>query len=84
MIHTMPNNRIEGTGYREYMGCICIDDNVFVGANSTILPNVHISSDIIIGAGTLVNKDLEGGYVYAGIPAEKICKFEDFVEKRAG
>lgn len=64
------------------MGCIRIDDNVFVGANSTILANVHIGSDIIIGAGSLVNKDLEGGYVYAGVPVRKICKFEDFVEKR--
>lgn len=66
------------------MGCIRIDDNVFVGANSTILANVHIGSNVIIGAGTLVNKDLEAGYVYAGVPAKKICTFEEFLEKRRG
>lgn len=84
MIHAMLNNRKEKglENFREYVGCIKIDDNVFVGANTTILANVYIGSNVIIGAGTLVNKDLEGGYVYAGVPAKKICTFEDFVKKR--
>ena len=60
MIHAMLNNWQGGTGYREYMGCIRIDDNVFVGANSTILANVHIGSNVVIGAGSLVNKILRG------------------------
>lgn len=66
------------------MGCIRIDDNVFVGANSTILADVRIESNVIIGAGTLINKDCESGFVYAGVPAKKICTFEEFVEKRNG
>lgn len=85
MIHAMLNNlpqKSMGKPYREYMGCIRIDDNVFVGANSTILADVHIGSNVIIGAGTLVNKDLEGGYVYAGVPAKKIGYFNEFVQKR--
>lgn len=77
---TLCNTR-EST-FREYMGCIRIDDNVFVGACSTILADVHIGSNVIIGAGTLVNKDLEGGYVYAGVPAKKICSMEEFIKKR--
>ena len=67
---------------RQYIGCIRIDDNVFVGTNTTILANCHIGSNCILGAGTLVNKNLESGYVYAGVPAKKICTFEDFIEKR--
>ena len=85
MIHAMLNNCPEqgdGAEYHEYMGCIRIDDNVFVGANTTILANVRIGSNVIVGAGTLVNRDLEGGYVYAGVPARKICTFEEFAEKR--
>lgn len=81
MIHAMLNNRGE-ENYCEYMGCIKIDDNVFVGANTTILANVYIESNVIIGAGSLVNKDLEGGYVYAGVPAKRICTFDEFVDKR--
>lgn len=84
MIHAMLNNRkkINNKTYKEYMGCIRIDDNVFVGACTTILANVHIGSNVIIGAGSLVNKDLEGGFVYAGVPAKKICTFEQFENKR--
>lgn len=83
MIHAMLNNCSTEASYREYMGCIRINDNVFVGANSTILADVCIGNNVIIGAGTLVNKDLEGGYVYAGVPAKKICTFEEFKEKRS-
>jgi len=83
MIHAMLNNRQgNSTPFREYMGCIRIDDNVFVGANTTILANVHIGSNVIIGACSLVNKDLESGYVYAGVPAKKICTLDEFVSKR--
>ena len=86
MIHAMLNNRIpkigNGGGYSEFVGCIRIDDNVFVGACSQILGDVHIGSDVIIGAGSLVNRDLEGGYVYAGVPARKVCTFAEFLEKR--
>lgn len=71
-----------GGEYREYIGCIRIDDNVFIGSNTTILANCHIGSNCIIGAGTLVNKSLDSGYVYAGVPAKKIGTFEDFIEKR--
>ncbi len=81
MIHAMLKNKCGGF-FREYMGCIRIDDNVFIGANTTILADVYVGSNVIIGAGTLVNKDLEGGFVYAGVPARKICTFDSFVEKR--
>jgi len=74
---------VGGGTFQEYMGCIKIDDNVFVGANSTILANVHISSNVIIGAGSLVNKDCESGFVYAGVPCKKICTIEQFIAKRS-
>lgn len=82
MIHAMLNNSGLNKKYNEYMGCIKIDDNVFIGANTTILADVYIGKNVIVGAGSLVNKDLEGGYVYAGVPAKRICSFNDFIEKR--
>lgn len=48
----------------------------------TILFNVRIGPNVIIGANSLVNKDLEGGYVYAGNPTKKACSFDKFVNKR--
>ena len=81
-IHIMLNRCISEKCFKESIGCIEIMDNVFVGTNTTILYDVRIGSNVIIGANSLVNKDLESGFVYAGIPAKKICTFEDFIDKR--
>lgn len=81
MIHPVIN-RIKGENeLDEFIGCISIQDNVFIGANVTILPNVSIGSNTIIGACSLVNKSISGG-VYAGVPAKYVCSIEDFICKR--
>tara|TARA_Y100001970_G_scaffold293361_1_gene439668 strand:+ start:4858 stop:5286 length:429 start_codon:yes stop_codon:yes gene_type:complete len=53
---------------------INIGSNIWMGARVTILAGVKIEDKVIIGAGSLVNKDLESGYIYAGVPARKIKK----------
>ena len=84
MLNGMKNAKeLLGGRVKEKVGCIEIGDNVFIGANSTVLPNVKIGSNVIIGAGTLVNKDVPDNSVVAGIPARVIGSFEDFVQKRA-
>lgn len=54
-------------------GCT-IHDNVMIGMNAVVLDNVEIESDTIIAAGSVITKGtkVEGGSVYAGIPAKKI------------
>lgn len=81
VIHRMLNNKLGDSNFQEFLGCIDIKDNVFIGSNTTILPNVSIGPDTIIAAGTLVNKNVEGG-VYAGVPAKYICSLDEFMEKR--
>ena len=51
---------------QEKIGCIEIQDNVFVGAGSTILYDVRIGSNVIIGAGSLINKDVPSNSVVGG------------------
>lgn len=69
---------IENAGkYQEQIGCIEIMDNVFIGANSIVLGNVRIGPNVIVGAGALINRDLEPNSVYAGVPARKVGTFED-------
>ena len=85
VIHNVINNMAENSNSKpiqENIGCIDINDNVFVGANTTILPNVTIGSNTVIAALSLVNKSLPGNGVYGGIPAKYICSFEEFTEKR--
>ena len=69
------------TGYARF-GRVKIGDRVFIGANTTILMNVHVGNDVIIGAGSLVNKDIPDGCVVAGVPAKIICTTEEYVKKQ--
>lgn len=62
-------------------GKIEVGEYSFVGARSTILPGVTIGSHCVIGAGSLVNKDVPDGTVVAGVPAKFICTTEEYAEK---
>lgn len=50
---------------------------------STILYDVRIGSNVIIGSGSLVNKDIPDNCVAAGVPAKVIGSIEDFMKKRS-
>lgn len=71
----------EGKKYAEKVGCIEVMDNVFIGYNATILPNVRIGENVIVGAGSVVTKDLEPNGVYAGCPAKRIESFDEYCRK---
>lgn len=75
-------NRKYGTNeFVERVGCIEIGDNVFVGSRTLILYNTRIGRNVIIGTGSVVNKDIPDNSVYAGVPARYICSFDEYVEK---
>lgn len=52
-----------------------IGNNVSIGSGATILP-VHICDGVVIGAGSVVTKDIDVPGVYAGNPARKLRVFE--------
>lgn len=52
-----------------------------VGASSTILPNVRIGNNVIIGAGSVVTKDIPDNVVCAGNPARIICTLDEYINK---
>lgn len=56
---------------------IYIDENVWIGANVCILSGSNISSNVVIAAGSVVKGKLEGGWLYAGIPAKQIKQLEN-------
>lgn len=53
-------------------GSIIIEDDVWIGSNSVILSGVKIGRGAIIGAGSVVTKDVEPYTIVAGNPAKKI------------
>ena len=54
-----------------------LHENAIVGANSTLLPGVHIGKDAIVGAGSVVTKNVAEGDVVAGNPAKFMKKKSD-------
>ena len=48
-----------------------IGNNVSIGSNATILP-VTICDNVVIGAGSVVTKDITESGIYAGNPAKKM------------
>ena len=48
-----------------------IGNNVSIGSNATILP-INICDNVVIGAGSVVTKDIKESGVYIGNPAKKI------------
>lgn len=53
---------------------VVIGNDVWIGARVTILPGVHIGDGSVIGAGSVVTKDVEAYSIVAGNPAKLIRK----------
>jgi acetyltransferase-like isoleucine patch superfamily enzyme len=51
---------------------VSIGDYCFIGVNVTILPGVTIGSNSIVGAGSLVNKDIPPNCIAVGNPCKVI------------
>lgn len=81
LIHNVMQN-INNEYYGYYSGCIEVMDNVFIGSNSTILPDVKIGPNVVVAAGSVVTKDVPENSVVAGVPAKVIGKFDEYMNKR--
>lgn len=63
------------------VGKVKIGNNVFVGYQSIILPNVRIGDNVIIGAGSVVTHDIPNNSIAAGNPCQVIGTYDDFASK---
>ena len=71
-IHYIPRN----TGY-EYGIDITIGDNVWIGGNVVITPGVKVGNGVVIGAGSVVTKNIPDNCIAAGNPARVIREITD-------
>lgn len=53
-------------------GHIDIEDDVWIGANVSVLPNVRIGSGAIVGANAVVTKNVTPNTIVGGVPAKFI------------
>jgi acetyltransferase-like isoleucine patch superfamily enzyme len=59
---------------------IVVEDNVYIGVRSIILPGVTIGENSIIAAGSIVSKDVPPNSVFGGVPAKFIKSSHDYLE----
>ena len=64
--------RMENPDTHIRKGPVLIKQGAFIGAHSIILKNVTIGSQSVVGAGSVVTKDIPDGEIWAGNPACKI------------
>ena len=64
-----PDSR--NSGY-EYGIAVTIGDNVWVGGNVVINPDVHIGNNVVIGSGSVVTKDIPDNSIAVGNPCRVI------------
>lgn len=63
------------------IGRVTIGNNVFIGAESVVLPGVTIGDNVIIGANSTVTHDVPSNTVYVGSPAKMLCTLDEYLAK---
>lgn len=70
-----PQDRLIGLDWKNKKTApIIIKNNVFIGMNSIILKGITISENAIVGAGSVVTKDVPSNEIWGGNPAKFIKK----------
>lgn len=73
--HGYENVEISPRKQKEICKQVVIADDVWIGANSVITPGVSIGKHAIVGAGSVVTKDVAAYTVVVGNPAKMIKKY---------
>ena len=63
------------------VGKIELKENCIIGTNSLILPGVTIGPNVVVVAGSVVNKDIPPNSCVAGVPARFYSSFDSYMEK---
>lgn len=63
----------------EWTAPISIGDDVYIGVRSIIMPGVRIGDRCIIGAGSVVTRDIPDGSVAAGVPARVLRSTDEYL-----
>lgn len=77
-LYTATNQREDGKPVSQspiLLAPIAIGDDVLIGANVTILPGVRVGNGAVLGAGSVVTRDVEDDTVVTGIPAKSAKQF---------
>lgn len=71
-----PLDPVERASGEEFAKAITIGNDVWLGANVTVCPGVTIGDNVVVGAASVVTRDLPANTVCAGSPAKPIRAIE--------
>lgn len=71
-VHTFDSGEKAAINYPLRFAPIIVEDGCDIGIGSIILPGVTIGKGSIVGAGSVVTKDIPTYEVWAGVPAKKL------------
>lgn len=60
---------------------IVVGSDVYIGVRCIIMPGVHIGNRVIIGAGSIVTKDIPDNSVAVGVPARVVKSVDEYIKK---
>jgi len=63
---------VNSSNFEDKGGDVMIGDNVWIGSRAIVLPGVSIGKGAVVGAGSVVTKDVEPFMIVAGNPAKAI------------
>lgn len=63
---------------------IQIGNNVWLGSHCVIMPGITIEDNVIVGAGSVVTKNLKRNGIYTGVPARRIKELTQFSSHQTG
>lgn len=78
-----PEERFGTSNYGKSQFCktmtapVVIGDNVWIGGGTVILPGIHIGNNTVVGAGSVVTKDIPDNVVAVGNPCRILRKIDE-------
>jgi acetyltransferase-like isoleucine patch superfamily enzyme len=72
VLHTQPNESRIVPYVNSHKGSISINSDAWIGTGAVILPNVTIGEGAVVGANSVVTKNVAPYTVVGGVPARKI------------
>ena len=67
--------------HTERFGRIKIGNNCYLGYAAILMPGVEIGDNCVVGAGALVTKSVPPNTVVAGVPAQRVCSYDQYVAR---
>jgi maltose O-acetyltransferase len=70
-LHPLTDHALRATGW-EYGAPVTIGENCWFGGNVTVCPGVTVGDNVVVGAGSVVTRDLPDNVLAVGTPARVV------------